>query len=528
MFDKLKGFGLVFLVVLLSLVFIVQFGGSQSEGCGASNTTYVAKVYHRTINQGEVESIYELAGFSRMQEQELIDRGITTMVIDGLIERELLAHEGRTIGLDVSEDEVAKRFANDGAVLLTLQSRMNEIVIPMKDDDGNFDKEAAKRFIQYRLRRSVGEFFDQQRSEVVAERVRKLVRSNVSISDAEAWQAFQDENDNAKIEYARFPVRQFMGAEPSDADVSAWISAHGDELDKAYEENKYKYTNLEEQVRARHILIKVAPDASEDDRNAAKSKAEDLRKRALAGADFAKLAEEFSDDTGSAKRGGDLGFNVRGRMVKPFDDAQFALETVKISEVISTQFGFHVIQLVDRRKGDVPAEVAKREIATEKVKSAASEEEAKRAAAAFLSRWKNATDETAFKGALVVESDKNPSAPKLLETDAFGWGDTPIPGLPANPLISSAMAMDQGAFVDVPMKAGGDFIVFKMTERNKPAREKFDDAAKQETIAELRTRRENEALQLFVSELRDKARADKSIRIAQPYAAPSDESRSDG
>ncbi len=96
---------------------------------------------------------------------------------------------------------------------------------------------------------------------------------------------------------------------------------------------------------ARHLLIGVSPNASDDDKNTARSRAADLRQQVLDGADFAELARTSSEDPGSAENGGALGVVVPGQTVPPFEEALFALEENEISEVVETPFGFHVIQM---------------------------------------------------------------------------------------------------------------------------------------------------------------------------------------
>jgi len=120
------------------------------------------------------------------------------------------------------------------------------------------------------------------------------------------------------------------------------------EKKEEYEKNKDKL-DIPEHVRASHILIRTEPGTSEDDKNAAKEKIDELRKKALAGEDFAELAKANSND-GSASNGGDLGYFRRGDMVKPFEDAAFALQNGETSEVIETQFGCHIIRLTDRKE----------------------------------------------------------------------------------------------------------------------------------------------------------------------------------
>ena len=103
-----------------------------------------------------------------------------------------------------------------------------------------------------------------------------------------------------------------------------------------------------DQVRARHILLTLPTEAAQAQRDSILTVAESLRDRARAGEDFALLAEEFSEDPGSAVMGGDLGYFGRGMMVPPFDSASFAMSPGDISGVVETDFGFHVIRIEDR------------------------------------------------------------------------------------------------------------------------------------------------------------------------------------
>lgn len=107
-----------------------------------------------------------------------------------------------------------------------------------------------------------------------------------------------------------------------------------------------------EQVRARHILISVAADASEADKQIALAEAISLTQRLRAGEDFAELALQYSDDTGSAQQGGDLGFFPRGQMVTEFEDAAFSLPIGEISDPVLSQFGYHIIEVLETRPGN--------------------------------------------------------------------------------------------------------------------------------------------------------------------------------
>jgi parvulin-like peptidyl-prolyl isomerase len=115
-------------------------------------------------------------------------------------------------------------------------------------------------------------------------------------------------------------------------------------------------------VHARHILLKTSPQMSDADKKAVHAKLEDIRERLKQGEDFAELAKQFSEDS-SADRGGDLGYFPKGVMIGPFEDTVFALKAGETSDIVETQFGLHVIQVLDQRSaGKVPEDQAKDQI----------------------------------------------------------------------------------------------------------------------------------------------------------------------
>ncbi len=107
------------------------------------------------------------------------------------------------------------------------------------------------------------------------------------------------------------------------------------------------------EVEARHILLRIPAEPTARQRDSLVAQAQELRERAMAGEDFAELAEEYSEDPGSAQRGGDLGYFGRGRMVEPFEDAAFDLEPGEVSDVVETPFGYHLIMVTDRRETEL-------------------------------------------------------------------------------------------------------------------------------------------------------------------------------
>lgn len=123
-----------------------------------------------------------------------------------------------------------------------------------------------------------------------------------------------------------------------------------DEIKKYYDDNKDDF--YIDQVKASHILIKTIDDQdkelSDEEKAKAKKKAEEVLAKAKAGEDFSELAKEYSQDTVSAKNGGDLGFFKRGEMVKPFEEAAFSMKVGDISDLVESDFGYHIIKVTDK------------------------------------------------------------------------------------------------------------------------------------------------------------------------------------
>jgi peptidyl-prolyl cis-trans isomerase C len=129
-----------------------------------------------------------------------------------------------------------------------------------------------------------------------------------------------------------------------------------------YNTHKKEFENPE-MVRARHILVAVKPNATEDEKKAAKKKADELLDKAKKGEDFAKLASENSDDPGSKAKGGDLGFFTTGSMVGKFEQAAFGLKPGEMSDVVETEFGYHIIKCEERKAAEQqPYEAVKEQV----------------------------------------------------------------------------------------------------------------------------------------------------------------------
>ena len=146
------------------------------------------------------------------------------------------------------------------------------------------------------------------------------------------------------MEKLRADIKSILKAKKlMDAQVTTGPVPTDEEIKNYYELNKTKFDEAEK-VRARHILVKTSPTDNDTVKKANKAKIDAIRKKLVAGGDFAKIAQESSDCPSKAK-GGDLGAFAKGQMAKPFEDAAFSQKVNDIGPVVETQFGYHIIQV---------------------------------------------------------------------------------------------------------------------------------------------------------------------------------------
>ena len=524
---RLQTWTLTLLVTLLSVVFVLQFGGPQAEGCTSGGARYAARVYGTVITTGDFEAAYRVGNFHRQPVSEQKRLHLRELVLDGLIERTLLARKARELGFSAEPKEIMKRLLEKGTVFLSLgvdaPAYLPQGEIPINGGEG-MDEETAKRFIQFGLRRSISEFTEAQVEETLADRMRKVVTSGVSVSPRELWNEFVRRNDEARIEYVRFRPRYYEGlvADPEPQALAQWMAEHQKEVDETYEQRKSRYTGLPHQVRARHILIRVEEGADEARKAERRKLAEELLARVRAGEDFAELARRYSEDPGSRSRGGDLGWTDGKSMVEPFRKAMMALKPGQISDVVETRFGYHIIRVEGEREGDVPPEEAKREIAEELWRRAQAEQMAERAARDTLQvmRGENGLDKDALEAWLAErtgqggegEVQDDPLAPRLNDSGLFGRSGSPIPGLQARPIVELIFEKDAKG-PEAPLRLGDDFVVFRVVERKRATREQFTDEKREELLSQMLPARQRDVLRLYVRELRRRAEEEGAVRV---------------
>ena len=246
----------------------------------------------------------------------------------------------------------------------------------LKRGDGTLDADAYRALVAAQGLTPEG-FEANVRRDISVNQVMGGVMGTAFATDAQVKLALDALYERREIQVARFNAQDFAPkVNPTDADLEAYYKAHpaqfqqqeqaaieylvldldsvrksitlgeGD-LRTYYKENVSQMAGKEER-RASHILINATKDAPAADRAKAKGRAEELLAQVRKSpASFAELAKKYSDDKGSAVAGGDLNFFGRGAMVKPFEDAAFALKKGEISDVVESDFGYHIIELTD-------------------------------------------------------------------------------------------------------------------------------------------------------------------------------------
>jgi peptidyl-prolyl cis-trans isomerase D len=510
-FDARRFFS-YFFILAIGLVFILQFGPG-SRGCNAPLTPSVkdaaAKVNGkeipiRTFRQAYAQQLEMLRQRGMGDEAVARQFGVPGRVLDQLITTELAKQAAEREGISVSNPELLEQLLRD----------------PSFQKDGTFDHEVYAQVV-----RSMGitqeDYEDDLRRRMAAGRLLNLVAETASVSDAELRDRFQREGDTAALSLVKFDPTAYATQikAPTPAEVTAWEKAHGPEIAAYYQENKRNYSKGE-QVRARHILIKLPRTATDADKKAGFERATELRKEILGGKDFAEAARASSDDPGSKTKGGELGWNEKTAWVPAFAQAAFNLPIGEVSEPVLTPFGFHLIQVEEKRPAEekpvaaVSGEIAQILLRQERARALA-EADAKKALAALQKGTSLATQFPEKK-----EEDDTPAEagdhPRAMDTGSFLRTAGSIPRLGPSPdLQTAAFAADGPGPLPGLYRSGNALVVAQVT-----AREKVNDAtfaAKKDQLKE-QTLRERQAdlQQSYLAALRKTATVLRNEELVGP------------
>jgi peptidyl-prolyl cis-trans isomerase D len=369
--------GVKILYGLLAALFVIWGVGA----IGGEHVEVVARVHGEDISRRELDRA--TVALQRRYEAMLRDRftadlarslDLRGQALDSLIDAALLREEARRLGVTVTETEVVEAITK----------------MPELQDNGRFDRDRLAAFLQQQ--RDRGEFEEDVRRGLLFDRLQALVVDGVQVSDAEVEERYRLDHEQVRLDFVKTPAADLTGVEVSDDDLQKYLAEHADryqiptkvrvryvayrakdfvaqvepkdgEIAEYYELHKEERFSDPEQVHVRQIVVKLPEKADEAAKAKARKKADDLLAKARDGGDFAALAKKSSDDAASAANGGDLGFLPHGRQPPALEEVAFGLEPGKISDVIETPDGFHIIKLEEKREaGPRPLDAVRSEI----------------------------------------------------------------------------------------------------------------------------------------------------------------------
>ncbi|HLG54625.1 MAG TPA: peptidyl-prolyl cis-trans isomerase [Vicinamibacterales bacterium] len=360
---------LAVVVLTFVLLYIPDFVSTNPSGTGAAPGETVADVGGHRLTAGDFQQRYisQVQAYRNqfgggLNSALLRQLGIDQQILTQMIEEQVALIEADKHGIRVTDDELAQQI----------------FAIPGLQENGQFIGEA--RYEQ--LLRSQnppmtkGQFEQSLRRSLVLDKLRATLTDWMAVADSELEREYKQRNEKVKLQVVALTADRFRDkVTVTDADVASHFESHKAEY-RIGEQRKIKYLLLDrdqarqkvvvpptdiqqyyndniqqyqtpEQIRASHILLETTG----KDEATVRKQAEAILQQVKSGADFAELAKKVSEDKGSKANGGDLDYFGRGRMVPEFEEAAFKLQPGQISDLVKSQFGFHIIKLVDKRPG---------------------------------------------------------------------------------------------------------------------------------------------------------------------------------
>ena len=473
---------LAIVVVSFILLYIPTF---LREGTGAAgNNSVVADVEGREITAQQFRRVYQQQMQmyrqqygGNMDERLLKQLGIDQRIVQQMIQEEASLAEAQRLGITASDAEVRERI----------------LAIPAFQENGQFIGDTRYRQLLQMQTPPMrpADFEDQVRRGIITEKLQAALTGWITVSDADVAQEFRKRNEKVKLAVVNVPADKFReGLTATDAEISKHFEDHKElyripekrkvryltidqdamrqkvtvtskQIERSYNDNIQQYSTPE-QVRASHILLKTE---GKDDA-AVKKQAEDLIAQLKKGADLAELAKKYSQDEGSAKKGGDLDYFPRGQMVPEFDKVAFSLKPGEMTdEPVKSQFGYHIIKVVDKKAATQKSLAEVRGQIEDQLKWEQAQAQAQTLADQIAGELKKPSD-----------FDKVARAHGLRtgESGLF-LPDEPIAGIGMAPAVNQqAFQMKQGD-VSEPIRTPQGFAFITVTGRQDPYIPKLDE-----------------------------------------------------
>jgi len=450
--DKAVRALLIFLLGLVALSMVTYLIPNSGTGAVAGDDAVVAQIGSDRITAQDIGKSIKQMTQDRKLPPELLSI-YAPQIIQQAINEHAMAWKAAELGMKVSQDEA------DNAIVDSVPAQYVK--------NGKVDPAILASVLQNNGT-TLAEMRADTARQLLITRLESLVAAGIVVTPQEVEKEFHRLNDKVKIEYAMvLPANYQKEAEPTEAEIQSWydnnkqtfqvpdkrgvavvvldpakvgagIQISESQLQAEYRDRQEEF-RTQERVQARHILLKS--DASND--ATVKPKADALLKQIQGGADFAKLAKEKSEDTGSGANGGELGWLVKGQTVPEFEKSAFSLKVGETSGLIKTQYGYHIIQVEAHEQPRLkPLEEVKAQITADLQKQAAGAQMQALADKAVNGLRQDPThpEKTAeaVGGALVRVDDLQPT--------------TPIPGIgPSKDLFDAVSTLRQNEVTLAPV-----------------------------------------------------------------------------
>ncbi len=442
-----------------------------------------------------------------------------------LINQKALVDEAKRLGLRATDNDVLDELQH---------GRYSQTFFP----GGKFIGQAQYEAMLQNAELSVPQFEEGVKQDILVTKLRDLITGSASVSDSDLHQEFDKKNTKIKFQYAVINESDLRkGIHPSDAELRAFyvrnkatynnsipeqrkiayvmldnskigsqVQVTPEDIQAYYNQHRDEY-RVADQVNVRHILIKTPPpgqDGKVDQaaENAAKAKAEDVLKQVKAGGNFADLAKKYSEDPGSQKNGGSLGWITRGRTVPEFEKAAFSLSKGGTSDLVKSTYGFHIIHVDDKQEAHMKT--------LDEVKSQIEPTIRQQKAAKLGDQQANALLTDARSGGLdKAAADKGL---QVTATDFFSRKDT-LPGIGSSPQFMEAVFGEGEKAPPDMVQIPQGYVVFQLQSVKPPATPAFEQIrsrVEQEFINE----QASALLAQKTQELSDRAKAEHDLKKA--------------
>ena len=490
------------LVVLTFVVFYIP--DFLTPSVGASPNEVIAEVEGEPITVGTFSrrynaqiNAYRNAYGGQLNDQLLKQLGIDRQILNQLVDEEAMVAEATRQGITVSDAEIRERILS----------------LPGFQENGRFIGEQRYRTLLQMQNppMTTSEFERQLRRALQIEKLRNTVAGWMSVSDQDVAAEYRRRNEKVKLDVVQITPAAFVNqVNVTDAELTAYFDKAKDkyrigerrrvkyallnvdqvrnsivvpdsDIEAFYKQNLQQY-QTPAQVRASHILLKLEG----KDEKQVQALAEEIAKKAKAGADFAALAKQYSEDDSNNMNGGDLDYFGRGRMVAEFEQAAFAMKAGEISNPVKTAFGYHIIKMVDNKPDTTRSLAEVRSEIVEQLKWQKAQAEAEKIAKSLEGAMKSAAD---------LDRVAKERSLTIVETGLIQQNE-PIQGIGQQPeLAGRVFAMPEGQ-VTPAMRVATGWVFATVTGRQDPyvpqlaeVRARVSDDLKQEKAAELAKQR---------------------------------------